>query len=156
MPIFDAAPIPVKNASGTLISIAHGQLITSIVSALYAQVAKSGFTCINRYCASDGNANVSAAMIQTIGVYTFAKLLINVSDLDFFSVAFSIKSKILLAVESLNSFLTWTLMTLSLFISPLATLSPTVTYLGMLSPVIIAVFKVVAPSIISPSIGIFS
>ena len=78
------------------------------------------------------------------------------SELDFFSVAFSMRSIILLAVESLNSFVVFIFIRFSLLISPLDTLSPTVTYLGMLSPVNADVFSIVAPSIISPSNGIFS
>ena len=49
MPSLLAAPRDEKKASGTLISIAQGQLMTSTVSALYAQVAKSGLVFKTRY-----------------------------------------------------------------------------------------------------------
>ena len=99
MPSLLAVPSDEKNASGTLISIAQGQLITRTVSALYAHVENSGLVLNTKNCKATGMTKVRSAIRQTIGVYIFAKLEIKFSEFDFFSVAFSIKSMILLAVD---------------------------------------------------------
>ena len=145
-----------KNASGTLINIAQGQLMTSIVNALYRDSVYAGSVCNTKILNNTGIINVNNAIRQTTGVYTFAKLDIKFSDLDFLFVAFWTNSIILLAVESEYFFVVLTLIKCSLFIKPLTTKSPTLTYRGMLSPVNAEVFNIVLPSTTSPSIGIFS
>ena len=70
--------------------------------------------------------------------------------------AFSTRSNILLTVDSPNSFVTSIFIIPFKFMQPLNTSSPSLTSLGNDSPVNAFVSRVVFPSIIFPSNGIFS
>ena len=97
----------------------------------------------------------SIAAITTIGVYILENFVINFSLFDFCSEAFSTKSIILATVESSNFFVTLALTVPFIFTHPDNITSSTSTLLGTLSPVIATVFKLVFPSITTPSIGTF-
>lgn len=129
IPIFDAAPIPEKKLNGIDITNAHGHDTTKNDSALYSQVWNGPQPSTNV-----GNVTKHIAMTTTIGVQNFANLVINFSDLDFFWLAFSTKSKILQTVDSPNSFVTCISSTLFLFMHPLNTSSFSVTCFGTDSP----------------------
>ena len=92
----------------------------------------------------------------TAGVYIRANLAMNSSDFAFREPAFSVRSKIFDTVDSPNSFSVRIFNTPLVFIAPLITLSPTVTFVGMLSPVKAAVSRSARPSVTTPSMGIFS
>ena len=87
IPSLEAAPMPEKNASGTLITSAQGQLITRKVMAVLIQSAQSPVM-------RDGITAVSTARATTIGVYTFANLVMNLSILGLPAAAFSTESRI--------------------------------------------------------------
>ena len=78
------------------------------------------------------------------------------SDLDFFILEFSTKSRILETVDSPNSLVVRTVMAPVRLIHPLITSSPILPLRGTLSPVNAAVSSVVLPLTITPSIGTFS
>ena len=78
------------------------------------------------------------------------------SDFDLREEAFSTRSNILDTVDSPNSLVVFTLMGLVRLMHPEITSSPTDTFLGRLSPVSAAVSRVLVPSSMTPSIGIFS
>ena len=100
-------------------------------------------------------ASANAAK-TTIGVYTPANFDMKFSVFDFFAAAFSTRSSILLAVDSLNSFVTSRLNSPSLFILPLYTWSPTFTLFGTDSPVSAEVSSIAFPETTIPSSGIIS
>ncbi len=75
------------------------------------------------------------AIITTIGVYTLANLVINLSDLDFLLLAFSTRSRILLTVDSPNSFVTLAVKRPLRFMLPLKSSLSADTSFGTDSPV---------------------
>ena len=101
------------------------------------------------------SANKIASPI-TIGVYTFANLVINLSDLDFLAAAFSTKSKTLLTVESKYSFVTFAVIKPFILIQPLRIFAPSLTSTGTDSPVNAEVSRLVSPFIIVASSGTLS
>ena len=104
-----------------------------------------------------GGITASAiAAKTTIGVYIPANFEIKFSVFDFFAAAFSTRSRILLAVDSLNSFVTSSFKRPSLFILPLYTLAPSFTLLGTDSPVSAEVSSIALPETTIPSKGIIS
>ena len=98
----------------------------------------------------------NTAAHTTIGVYSFANLVTNLSDCVFETVADSIHSNILLTVEL--SYVLFTLILINPFILmlPLNTLSFFCLETGIDSPVKGERSKVDSPSTITPSNGILS
>ena len=92
----------------------------------------------------------------TIGVYIFANLVINLSEVDFLEAAFSTKSKTLLTVESKYSFVTFAKIKAFIFIQPLNIVAPSLTSTGTDSPVRAEVSSVVSPFTIIASRGSLS
>ena len=155
MPLEDAPPIPPKKLSGIDMTNAHGQLITSVVSALISHLDHSEEFPITRLTTGGITASASAP-IHTVGVYTFANLVIKFSERDFFILEFSTRSSILDTVESPNSLSVLILRSPVRLTQPLITSSPSLALLGTLSPVRALVLSVELPSTTMPSIGIFS
>ena len=150
IPFLPAPPTAAKNASGTLMTNAHGQLMTRNVNARYIHVMKSeGFM-------SEGMIASASADMHTTGVYAFANRVMNLSVCDLRSLAFSISASIFETDESLNSHVVLILSTPERFIHPLMISSPSDTSFGMLSPVNALVSIPECPSRIIPSIGILS
>ena len=86
----------------------------------------------------------------------WANLVMKVSLFDLFSPAFSTRSRILLTVDSPKDFSIIIFITPDRLTQPEHILSPTPALLGMLSPVRAMVLRLVSPSVILPSRGIFS
>ena len=95
IPALEAAPIPLKKLKGTEITKAQGQDTTKNDKALNIQSLK-----LYSPLMIGGKIASNTAKLITIGVYIFANLVINLSDVDFLAAAFSTKSKTLLTVES--------------------------------------------------------
>ena len=85
-----------------------------------------------------------------------ANFEMNASLLDLRELAFSTSSSIFDAVDSPNSFVVLIFSSPVSLMQPLMTSSPTETLRGRLSPVSAAVFSTLVPSVITPSMGIFS
>ena len=149
IPYLDAAPIPEKNASGTLITSAQGQLITRNVIAVVIHSLQ--FPVI-----SDGTIAVSTASITTIGVYTLANLVMNLSILGFPAAAFSTESRILVTIDSDSGFSTFIFRTPCWLMQPEMTFVPGAALTGTGSPVTGDVSKRLSPSTTIPSRGILS
>ena len=147
IPFLDAPPIPPKKLSGTETTRAQGQDTTKKDNALYPQVARSLCNI------AVGITNINNAKIITIGVYTFANFVMNFSVVAFFSPAFSTKSKILLSVDSWNSFVTFISSTPFVFITPLNISEFSATFLGTDSPVKADVSIKASPFVTIPSSG---
>ena len=73
IPLLLAPPIPAKNASGTEITIAHGQEATKQTNALYSHTENVPPNIV-------GITATRIAITTTIGVYTLANLVINFSE----------------------------------------------------------------------------
>ena len=148
MPDLLAAPIPANMPRGTLITSAHGQDTTRKVSARYSQSAKTA-SGIN----SIGSTTSAIARKTTVGVYTFAKRVMNFSIGAFLLLAFSTSSRIRDTVDSPYSLLTSTFSTPLRLTTPASTSSCTPTSLGRDSPVRAEVSRELVPSTITPSSG---
>lgn len=85
IPILDPAPIPEKNARGTLNTRAQGQLITRKVKAVYIQ-------CDQFLVTKEGMIAVARARSTTNGVYTREKRVIKRSIFGLLAAAFSTES----------------------------------------------------------------
>ena len=149
IPILDPAPIPEKNASGTLKTSAHGQLITRNVSAVYTQ-------CVQLPVMIEGMIAVANAINTTNGVYTREKRVIKRSIFGLLAAAFSTESMILVTIDSSNTFSTLILITPEVFRHPEVTSVPSKPDIGTGSPVTGDVSIIVSPSVITPSKGIRS
>ena len=103
-----------------------------------------------------GSRASASALMQTAGVYTRAKRVMNASERDLRELAFSTRSRILDTVDSPNSLVVRIVSTPLMLMQPLTTSSPAQTSRGMLSPVSAAVSSVDVPSTTTPSIGTFS
>ena len=77
----------------------------------------------------------TTAHATTIGVYTFANLVINLSVFAFLPLACSTNSSIFETVDSPNSFVTLIVRAPFILIEPLIISSPAIVSLGRLSPV---------------------
>ena len=147
MPRFEAPPIPPKNESGTLMTSAHGQLMTRKISARRTQSAQPPPSTIG------GNTANASAAITTAGVYQRANFVMKFSALAFFSPAFSTRSSILATVDSPYGFSTRTRKSPLPLMQPLMTVSPSAVRRGTLSPVRAAVSIMLLPSSTVPSSG---
>ena len=151
IPALEAAPIPLKKLKGTEITKAQGQDTTKNAKALNIQSLK-----LYSPLMIGGKIASNTAKLITIGVYIFANLVINLSDVDFLAAAFSTKSKTLLTVESKYSFVTFANISAFRFIQPLNIVAPSLTSTGIDSPVRAEVSRVVSPFIIMASSGTLS
>ena len=142
--------MPPKKLSGTDITSAHGQDTIRNVRALYSQVAKLPPKNTGGMTAS------STAAPTTIGVYTLAKRVMKDSLFDLWSAACSTSSSMRLAVDSPNSFSTFTRTAPLKLMHPEAMGSPSETPLGTLSPVRAFVSSEDLPSMTVPSKGTLS
>ena len=149
IPILDPAPIPEKNARGTLNTRAQGQLITRKVKAVYIQ-------CVQFPVTKEGMIAVARARSTTNGVYTREKRVIKRSIFGLLAAAFSTESMILVTIDSSSTFSTLILITPEVFKHPEVTSVPTETETGMGSPVTGEVSIIVSPSVMIPSNGIRS
>ena len=105
---------------------------------------------------SVGIINIKNASAITVGVYIFENFVMNFSVCAFFSPAFSTRSKILLNVDSLNSFVTLISRTPFVFITPLRISELISAFLGTDSPVSADVSINASPDITIPSNGTLS
>ena len=149
IPSFEAAPIPEKNASGTLITSAQGQLITRKVIAVSIQKLQFPLT-------TEGMIAVISASITTIGVYILANFVMNLSILGFPAAAFSTESRMRVTMDSERGFSTLILISPCSLTQPEMTSVPGCADTGTGSPVTGEVSIRLSPSVITPSRGILS
>ena len=117
IPSLEAAPIPEKKASGTLITSAQGQLITRKVIAVLIQTAQSPVM-------REGTTAVSTARATTIGVYMRANLVMNLSIFGLPAAAFSTESRMRVTIDSDSGFVTRIFNTPCSFMQPEMTSVP--------------------------------
>ena len=135
---------------------AQGQLATRKVSARYIHVSQPPGSPRKIIRTSGGIIASARALRQTAGVYMRANRLMKASLRLFLELAFSTRSSILLTVLSPNSLVVRMRSTPVMLIQPLIISSPALASRGRLSPVSAAVFRVLSPSVITPSMGTFS
>ena len=149
IPSFDAAPMPAKKARGTLMTSAHGQLITRKVMAVVIQKDHSPVM-------TEGMMAVRRAIITTTGVYILANLVMNLSILGLPAAAVSTELRMRVTMDSDKGRTTFILRTPWIFMQPEITSVPAAALTGTGSPVTGEVSILLSPSTTIPSRGILS